>query len=154
VFALALSAEAVVTALTTHRIGWDDTVSHLALPLLSGPALYVALVRLGALDPPAPMAPRRLFIGAGLVTATAVLALGATWEVVEWAADSSHGTDYSMGYHDTLVNLAVDRIAATGTGAAVIVWLRAAPRNPVLSLVGPYSGRPRGALSRIQRHAA
>jgi hypothetical protein len=154
-FGLALSAELVGTALATHGlIAWGDTASHLVLPLLSGPVVYVGLVRLGALAVPAPSAAPRLFVGVGLVTAAAVLALGAAWELVEWAADSSLGTDYSQGYHDTVVDLAVDGIAATGAGAAVILWLRAAPRNPVLNIVSPYRGRRPRARSRARTEAA
>jgi hypothetical protein len=145
VFAVALSAQAVATALATHSlISWDDRLSHFVLPLLSGPVVYVALVRLGVLA--APARTQRLFLRAGLVTATEVLALGAAWEVVEWMADSTLGTDYSQGYHDTVVDLSVDGIAAAAAGVAIILWLRASPRNPVMNIVSPYCGEWRRAL--------
>jgi hypothetical protein len=123
-FSSALVAESTATGLGAYdSIGWSDTLSHLVLPLLSGPILYVALVRLGAAAAP-PAAPTlRFLLGAAVVTAASVLALGALWELVEWAADEAFGTDYSQGYGDTLLDLLADAVAAAGAGALVSLWL-------------------------------
>ena len=108
VFALALGAQAV-----GRPFEGGDTLPHLVLPLLSGPVLYVALVRLG-------IVPRR----PGVTTFVGVLALGAAWELVEWLADTALGTDYSQGYADTASDLFNDAIAAAASGVLVSVWVR------------------------------
>jgi uncharacterized membrane protein YjdF len=108
VFALALGAQAV-----GRPFEGGDTLPHLVLPLLSGPVLYLALVRLGVV-------PRR----PGLTTFAGVLALGAAWELVEALADAAFGTDYSQGYADTSGDLFNDAIAAAASGALVSVWVR------------------------------
>ncbi len=136
VFTLALAAEAIGRGVATY--GGADTLSHTVLPLLSGPVLYVGLVRLGAL-PAASTAPRLL--AAAIVTAAAVLALGAMWELVEWAVDSAFGTNFSQGYQDTLVDLLTDAIAAAASGALVALWLRAATARPALQLAMPIGAR-------------
>jgi hypothetical protein len=124
-FTLALAAEVTGTALGVYdSIGWGDTVSHLVLPLLSGPIMYVALVRLGAVPEPTAAPTERFLVGAAFVTAITVLGVGAMWELVEWAADGTLGTQYAQGYEDTLVDLLADAIAAVTSGALVAMWLR------------------------------
>jgi hypothetical protein len=107
-FALALGAHVVA-----RPYGGGDTLPHLVLPLLSGPVLYVGLVRLG-------IAPRR----PGVTTFAGVLALGVAWELVEWLADAALGTDYSQGYGDTAGDLLNDAIAAGASGVLVSAWVR------------------------------
>jgi hypothetical protein len=106
-FALALFAEAV------GLLGGGDTLPHLLLPFLSGPVLYVGLTRLGTMPRPA-----------ALVTFGSVLVLGIAWEIVEWAADTALGTDFSQGWDDTTGDLVNDAIAAAASGAVVGVWVR------------------------------
>jgi hypothetical protein len=116
VFTLALAAEAAGSALATHGlIGWDDRISHLVLPLLSGSVVYGALQRTRVPHRPAV---------AGLVTGAAVLAIAAVWEVVEWGVDATIGTNFSMGSADTAGDLSTDAVAAAGAGAAVVVCAR------------------------------
>jgi uncharacterized membrane protein YjdF len=107
-FAVALGAQAV-----GRPFEGGDTLPHLVLPLLSGPVLYVGLVRLGI----APRLP-------GVATFVGVLALGVAWELVEWLADTTLGTDYSQGYGDTAGDLFNDAIAAAASGVMVSVWVR------------------------------
>jgi hypothetical protein len=119
-FSFALAAEGAATGLGGYdSISWGDTLSHLVLPLLSGPILYTGLVRLGAVPDPEVATSGRFLAGAAVVTAASVLALGALWELVEWAADGLFGTNYSQGYNDTLGDLLADAIAAIGSGALV-----------------------------------
>jgi hypothetical protein len=134
-FALALGAEAVGTSFAAyHSTVGGDTFPHIALPLLSGPVLYVGLVRLGAVPAfDAPARPVRL-LGAAIVTFAIVLALGAAWELVEWSADTALGTNYSQGSVDTLGDLLNDAIAAAGSGVLVAVWIRAGARRPALAM--------------------
>jgi hypothetical protein len=148
VFASALAAESTATSLGAYdSLGWGDMLSHLVLPLLSGPVLYVGLVRLGAVATPSGAPTVRFLSGAGIVTAASVLALGALWELVEWTADEALGTNYSQGYGDTLLDLLADTVAATGGGALVSVWMWASLHRPVArSRPGPLSAEV-GVLS-------
>jgi hypothetical protein len=124
VFVLALAAELIAGSLGAYdSIAWGDTLSHIVLPLLSGPILYAGLAGLGRAEVRAPATPRHL-LGAGFVTAVSVLALGAAWELVEWAADSALGTEYTKGEGDTQDDLRNDAFAAVASGALVAVWLR------------------------------
>jgi uncharacterized membrane protein YjdF len=107
-FALALGAQAI-----GRPFEGGDTLPHLVLPLLSGPVLYVGLLRLGVV----PRLP-------GVATFVGVLALGVAWELVEWFADTTLGTDYSQGYGDTAGDLFNDVLAAAASGVLVSVWVR------------------------------
>jgi hypothetical protein len=129
-FALALLIEVVATSLGAYdSISWGDGLSHLVLPLLSGPVLYAGTVRVrpGA-QPDATGASRSLF-RAGLITAGAVLCLGVIWEAVEWVVDWAFGTDFSQGHDDTVEDLRNDAIAAIGSGLLVAAWLRTGGRT-------------------------
>jgi hypothetical protein len=130
VFTLALAAEAIGTKLGAYdAISSGDTLSHIALPFLSGPVVYGVLARLGLVtEPGAARGPRRL-LRAATVTAAGILALGVAWELVEWAADSALGTDYSRGHTDTRADVINDAIAAAASGVLVAVWLRVATRR-------------------------
>jgi hypothetical protein len=122
VFTLALAGEAAGSALAAHElIGWDDRISHFVLPLLCGLVVYAALRRTRAPHRPA---------GVGLMTAVAVLAIAAAWEVVEWGVDAALGTNFSMGHDDTVGDLSADAAAAVGAGAAAVLWHCTAAPTP------------------------
>jgi hypothetical protein len=124
-FASALLAEVVATSLGAYdSISWGDGLSHVVLPLLAGPILYAGIVRLRGVAEVRPAPGARSLLGAGLVTAAAVLWLGAIWELVEWVVDAAVGTDFSQSYDDTLGDLRNDAAAAAGSGALVAAWLR------------------------------
>lgn len=127
-FALALGAEAVIGG-GNEPVAGNDTLPHIALPLLSGPVLYTGLLRLGAVPEVRGSPTPRSLVAAALVTVACVMALGAAWELVEGAADAALGTDYSQGARDTLVDLLNDLIGAAGGGALVALWLRARPER-------------------------
>jgi hypothetical protein len=125
VFVLALAAESLGRSVAGYYR--DDALSHIVLPLLSGPVLYVGLVRLGALSA---SSTEPSLLAVAIVTAATVLAVGALWELVEWGVDGAFGTNYSQGYADTLTDLLNDAIAAVGSGALVAMWVRAAVDRP------------------------
>ena len=145
-FAVTLAVEIAGSGLGAYAgVGWPDGGSHLVIPFLTAPIVYQAFARLGAI-PAAQDAPsRRSTVGAGLLAAAGVLALGAVWELVEWGADSAFGTDYSQGYADTLSDLLADSIAAAGGGVLVALWLGSAVRAPLRR------ARAAGALHRAGR---
>jgi hypothetical protein len=148
-FAVTLAVEALGTGLGAYAwVGWPEGGSHLVIPFLSAPIVYQAFARLGAIPVADETSARRSTVGAGLVAAAGVLALGALWELVEWGADNVFGTDYSQGYDDTLSDLLADSIAAAGGGVLVAVWLRSALRGPFRrarpARAMPGAGRRRG----------
>lgn len=125
VFALALLAEVVATSPAAYdSISWGDGLSHILLPLLSGPILYAAIVRIGGGAEVGGAPAARSLLGPALVTAAAVLCLGVAWEFVEWVVDATFRTDFSQGYDDTRDDLRNDAIAALGGGALVAAWMR------------------------------
>jgi uncharacterized membrane protein YjdF len=87
-------------------------------------------------------------VGAALVTAVAVLALGAAWELVEWTADTALGTSYSQSQQDTLIDLRNDAIAATGGGFVIAAWLLASVARRPPHLRAPRTSVAGGGASR------
>lgn len=125
VFVLALAVEVVGSGRGADGwLGQGDLASHLVIAFLTAPIVYGLIVRLRERD--ARPAPSARSVGAGLLTALVVLALGAMWEVVEYAADGLLGTDFSQGPADTLSDLAADAVAAALGGALVGLELEAA----------------------------
>jgi hypothetical protein len=119
VFVLALAVEAVGTGLGADGwFGQGDLASHLVIAFLSAPIVFGLVVRFRTGE--ARSARFAGSTGAGLVTAIIVLALGAMWEVVEYAADGLLGTDYSQGRADTVSDLVADAVAGTLGGALVV----------------------------------
>lgn len=103
----------------TH-VNREDRVGHLLLAGLVTPVLYYLASRAGALPAsPASSPAKRLVFG--LMVAGLGLALGAAWELVEYGADETLGTDMSLGYSDTMGDLAADTAGAS-TGAALLTW--------------------------------
>jgi uncharacterized membrane protein YjdF len=144
-FTCALLVEALGTGLGVYdRIGWPDTGSHLVIPLLAAPVVYQALACVDAV-PPAGDAGVRRRVGAAVVTAAGVIALGAVWEIVEWRADAVFGTDYSQGYTDTLTDLLADTIAAVAGAALVVAWLSRRPK-PDPATPAPNGGAPTASV--------
>jgi hypothetical protein len=147
-FVLALAAESIGHDVVGYYRG--DAMSHIVLPLISGPVLYAGLVRIGVL---APSSAVPSFLGIAVVTAATVLAVGAIWELVEWAADGAFGTNYSQGYRDTITDLLNDAIAAAGSGLLVAMWLRAAVNTPALGpVIAPHADGARSSDG-TPRHA-
>ena len=160
---LALAVEAIGTGLGVGGwLGLGDGASHLVIPLLCAPVVYQVLVRLSATSPPEGVSLARACVGAGIVSAVGVLALGAVWELVEWGADRGLGTHYSEGYEDTLSDLLADAVAAALGGVLVGVWLwtradgpAARPTDsggPEASVVIPTYGR-RDSIEQVVRAA-
>jgi hypothetical protein len=118
-FNLALLVEAVGSAEGFNGVrGWN-TVAHLVLPFLSGPFLACALARLGLradADAAGVVAARS---AVGIVTFASVLAIGAFWELLEWAVDARFGTHFAISYTDTVMDLLHDALAGLASGHVV-----------------------------------
>jgi hypothetical protein len=92
----------------------SDMAGHFILPALVAPILWAAVERAGVTVAPGRRWP------AVVVAAACTIALGATWELVEWASDALFATNLSLGYRDTLQDIATD-IAGAFVGAALLV---------------------------------
>jgi hypothetical protein len=121
-FNLALAGEAIGSAAGFNDISGWNTMAHLVLPSLSGPFLYCALERVGLrtvrTDGRASAA-TGTGLAAGIVTFASVLAIGALWELVEWAVDTWFGTQFAISYGDTVGDLLHDAVAALASGLVV-----------------------------------
>ena len=105
-------------------VGIFDEAAHLLTTLLGAPVAYAALARVADLPRPSGTPGRSRALGLLSVTAALGLAPGAVWELVEWGLDAWVGTDLSLGYTDTLVDLTMDTAGALLAGAAVVLWAR------------------------------
>ena len=105
----------------------DSAVAHFVLPAAAAPLLLGAALRSGVVA-----WPRSGRHGADLalilVAAGLTIAVGAAWELVEFACDSFFGTDMAQGYDDTIRDLtadaagAVTAVPAGSSLAAPISW--------------------------------
>jgi hypothetical protein len=118
-FTLALAVEAIGSATGWNSVAGWNTAAHLVLPFLSGPLLYGGLERLGLRVDAQACGPVQARLAAGVVTFTSVLAAGALWELVEWAADAWFGTHFAKSYNDTVTDLLHDALAAVATGIVI-----------------------------------
>ena len=65
---------------------------------------------------------RAHFAGLFFVTAALGLAVGALWEIVEWTADSTIGSDLQLGNEDTVTDLVSDASGAFAGAAVLVAW--------------------------------
>jgi hypothetical protein len=102
----------------------DSAVAHFTLPAAAAPLLLSAALRSGAVVWPRSDGPS-VDVALVLIIAGATIALGAVWELVEFACDSLFGTEMAQGYDDTIRDLIADAAGAvTGAALAVRVWPR------------------------------
>jgi hypothetical protein len=102
----------------------DSAVAHFVLPAATAPLLLGAALRSGVVRWPR-SDQRRIRLALIVVTAGLTIALGAAWELVEFACDSVFGTDMAQGYDDTIRDLIADCAGAvTGAVLAVRCWPR------------------------------
>jgi uncharacterized membrane protein YjdF len=120
---LALAVQGVTEASGAYdSIAWIDRVVHFVVPLLGSGVLYVALARLDVLPDPRSDTGRRHLLGIGIVTFALGAALGAVWELVEWASDGVFGSELQEGNEDTVGDLAMDTLGALGGALLLVAW--------------------------------
>jgi hypothetical protein len=66
-----------------------------------------------------------------LMIASVGLAIGALWEVAEWAFDRIAPGDVIKGKHDTIIDIVMDTAGAVLAGLASLPFLRPSPRAGV-----------------------
>ena len=107
-----------------ERVGWYDKAVHFLTPMLVVPALYVLLVRAGALSPPWERGRlRRGTVGAVVVTVAIGIALATIWELVEGSADRWLGMSLAHGYWETIDDLYSSFFGSLAAGAVLAWWL-------------------------------
>lgn len=99
-----------------------DIVTHLLVPLLGAPVVYIGLARLEVLPDPASDTETPHYVGIFLVTVALGIAIGAIWEIAEYASDQVVGSQLSLGNRDTVGDLVADSIGAVAGGALLVAW--------------------------------
>jgi uncharacterized membrane protein YjdF len=104
------------------RWGWYDTVVHFLVPMLTAPVAYLALARLDVVpDLRDHIVPRRE-AGIFVVTLALGIAVGAVWEIFEYASDGLLGSELQEGNTDTVRDLGADTIGAAVGAALLVAW--------------------------------
>ena len=99
-----------------------DIVTHLLVPMLGAPVVYIALARAEVVPDPASETRVPHYVGIFVVTLALGLALGALWEILEFAADEFVGSQLSLGNRDTIGDLVADGAGALVGAALLVVW--------------------------------
>ncbi len=103
---------------------WYDRVVHFLVPLLTSQVIYLCLSRIEVLPDPREDTVARHDAGMFVVTFALGLAVGALWEIFEWASDELFGSDLSQGNIDTIGDLIADGSGALVGGALIVLWSR------------------------------
>lgn len=101
-----------------------DTVVHVTLPFFVAPVVYIGLARLQVVPDPKDDTDTRRHWGIFVVTLTVGMAIGALWELVEWALDAWAGADLQEGLTDTNRDLLADTIGAVLGALLLVQWSR------------------------------
>jgi hypothetical protein len=112
------------TALDLYgRIGWYDKLVHGLSPFMWAPALYIVCVRLEVLPDLGRSRAAHHLIGTFLVTLALGAAVGAGYEICEWALDGFFPHWHLVkGERDTATDLIADFIGAALGGLSLVVW--------------------------------
>ncbi|WP_127126013.1 hypothetical protein [Georgenia sp. SYP-B2076] len=100
-------------------VAWLDLVVHLAATGLVAALAHTLLVRGGALPSPDASVVHRPRLGIVVTTAALGLALGAAWEMGEWAGHTFIDGAISVGYDDTIGDLVAGGLGALTAGVAL-----------------------------------
>ncbi len=105
-----------------ESLSFYDNIVHVLVPLFSGQVLYILLARIELVSDPRDSESRAHYVGLFIVTAALGLAVGALWEIVEWAADSTIGSDLQLGNEDTVTDLVSDAVGAFIGAGLLVAW--------------------------------
>jgi len=122
---LATSLQAWGEALELYdAISWFDNVVHFGVPLLGAPVVYIICARLDVVPDPRDETHAKHYAGMFLVTLALGLAIGAVWEMVEYASDAWLGSKLQLGNADTVGDLMADGLGALFGAALLVCWAR------------------------------
>ncbi len=103
-------------------VTWFDNVVHFTVPLLGAPVVYIVLARLDVVPDPRQETHGRHYAGMFVITLAVGLAIGAVWEMVEYASDGTLGTELQLGNADTVGDLFADGLGALCGAILLVVW--------------------------------
>jgi len=106
------------------EVVWFDDVVHFTVPLLGAPVVYIVLARLDVVPDPRDETHARHYVGMFIVTLALGLAIGAIWEMIEYASDNLIGSSLQLSNTDTVNDLMADGLGALGGAALLVVWAR------------------------------
>jgi len=103
-------------------ISFYDNIVHFLTPLFSSQVAYIALARAEVLPDPRDETGPRHHVAIFLVTAALGIAIGAVWEIFEWASDGAFGSRLQTGNDDTVGDLIADTLGSLTGGALLVAW--------------------------------
>ncbi len=147
------------TALSLYgQYHFYDTLVHGTTPVFYAPVLYVCLVRLDVLLDPGETEDARQHAGVFISTLAIGMAVGAGYEVIEWASDGILGTNLVESADDTGRDLLADTLGSLVGSTFLTVWSlsgwssdRRTYRPVPLREVGARARRVRALLRRGRR---
>jgi uncharacterized membrane protein YjdF len=104
------------------RVPHYDKIVHGIWPFLWAPVIYIVLVRLQVLPELREAREHHHRIGIFLVTLALGLAIGAEYEIIEWAIDTLFGWHLVHGERDTVTDLMADTVGSAAGGIFLVVW--------------------------------
>jgi hypothetical protein len=99
-----------------------DNVVHFTVPLLVTGLIYVMFVRLGVMQELSALTQPHQKFGLFLTAVALGMAMGAGWEIVEWASDETTGSHLVGSTTDTATDLIWDTMGATGSAIILVLW--------------------------------
>lgn len=124
-FMLALALQAWGEALGAYdSFPAFDLIAHFLLPFFFAPTLYIVLARLDLVPDPKDETHLRHYAGMFVVAFAFGVAMGGLWELWEWFADHTLGTELQLGNDDTVGDLAADSAGSLAGAATLVVWAR------------------------------
>ena len=123
---------ALIVAMTFTQVGeaiglydavdWYDRVVHVVVPMLGAPVAYVALARAEVLPDPRDDTGLHRRRGIFIVTVALGVAIGGLWEIAEWAADGTLGSNLSENNDDTVGDLIADTAGSCIGAGLLVLW--------------------------------
>ena len=118
---LAVQAVARLLGLPVEVTHWDAG-AHFVTSAAATPVAYLMLTRIGLTFDPRKLRGPALAFGLLLIAGGCGLSLGAAWELFEWAADETVGTNYSIGYADTITDLVADVLGSAAGAVGLLLY--------------------------------
>jgi hypothetical protein len=120
VLAMTLTGWGEALGLFSHLVFYDNVV-HFLVPMLVAPVVHILFVRLRAL----PDLRDQASVGLFLTTFALGMAVGGVYEIVEWSADATVGSNLSTSNGDTNSDLLSDMLGSLAGAYGLVLWARA-----------------------------
>ena len=104
------------------EIRWFDNLVHFTVPFLGAPVVYIVLARLDVAPDPRDETHARHYVGMFVTTLALGLAIGAVWEMVEYASDETLGSSLQIDNTDTVGDLFADGLGSLAGALLLVVW--------------------------------